>query len=70
VWIFNGWYTPTFWKINLGTVDCTEAEMSLVVEGAFLTSSVYSNPIEERGIANLTGKYHRAAYIQPKIYCK
>ncbi|XP_060569149.1 gamma-aminobutyric acid type B receptor subunit 1-like [Ruditapes philippinarum] len=54
VWIFNGWYTPTFWKINLETVDCTEVEMSLVVEGAFLTSSVYSNPIEERGIANLT----------------
>lgn len=55
--MFNGWFTPVFWKTNLQHVDCSEEEMSSVVEGAFLTSSVYYNPIEERGIANLTGEF-------------
>ncbi|XP_045169714.2 gamma-aminobutyric acid type B receptor subunit 1-like [Mercenaria mercenaria] len=68
VWIFNGWYTPLFWKTNLDTVDCTDEEMSNVVEGAFLTSSVYSNPIEERGVANLTVSEFLKLYREHPTY--
>lgn len=56
VWVFVGWYSYTFWKTNLEDADCTENEMSAVAEGAFFTSPIYNNPVEERGIANVTGE--------------
>ena len=34
---------------------CTQEQMSAAAEGAFITSSIYNNPKEERGVANLTG---------------
>jgi hypothetical protein len=57
VWVFVGWFSTTFWKVNLEGLDCTEAEMIKAAEGSFITGPVYSNPVEERGIANLTGRY-------------
>jgi hypothetical protein len=56
VWVFVGWFSSFFWRINLENVGCTVQEMDLAAEGSFITGPVYQNPIEERGVANLTGK--------------
>lgn len=55
IWVFVGWFSKTFWKVGLDEVDCTEEEMTEAAEGSFITGPVYSNPVNERGIANLTG---------------
>lgn len=64
VWVFVGWFSTNFWKIPSRDIDCTEAEMSLAVEGSFITGPVYQNPIEERGIANITGLQHNSFDVQ------
>lgn len=55
VWVFAGWYSTNFWSVNLDAIDCTEKEMAEAAEGAFLTGPIFKNPVEERGIANMTG---------------
>ncbi|KAH3719740.1 hypothetical protein DPMN_062611 [Dreissena polymorpha] len=54
--MFLGWFSETFWRANNAEVDCTVEQMDLAIEGAFLMRPIYNNPIEERGIANLTSK--------------
>ena len=43
--------------MKLDDVECTRQEMEEAAEGAFLTGPIFKNPFEERGIANLIGKY-------------
>lgn len=67
VWMFIGWYSPTFWQNDLENIDCTKEQMALVVEGAFMTGGLYKNPIDERGIANLTvSEFERRYFNHPK----
>ncbi|XP_052793446.1 gamma-aminobutyric acid type B receptor subunit 1-like [Mya arenaria] len=54
VWVFAGWYSSTFWLVKQDDIDCTQEQMALVAEGAFLTSAVNFNPREERGIHGMT----------------
>ncbi|XP_052793035.1 gamma-aminobutyric acid type B receptor subunit 1-like [Mya arenaria] len=54
VWILQGWLSTEFWSQGLEKISCTAEEMSKVVEGTFLVNPVFNNPIEERGIANMT----------------
>lgn len=61
MWILPGWYSNFFWRVNLHDVDCTEEQMDQAAEGAFLVVATYFNPIEERGIANLTGMFKAIA---------
>ena len=57
VWFFVRWFSQEFWRIKLDTenVGCTVAQMDQVAEGSFVNGFFYRNPIEERGIANMTG---------------
>ncbi|XP_045213752.2 gamma-aminobutyric acid type B receptor subunit 1-like isoform X2 [Mercenaria mercenaria] len=68
VWVFVGWYSSTFWKVRLDNLECTEEEMSMAAEGAFITGPVYSNPVEERGIANLTAREFAERYYNHPAY--
>ncbi|XP_052793612.1 gamma-aminobutyric acid type B receptor subunit 1-like [Mya arenaria] len=54
VWVFAGWFSRTFWLVKQDDIDCTPEQMALVAEGAFFTSAVHFNPIEERGIHGMT----------------
>ncbi|XP_052233278.1 gamma-aminobutyric acid type B receptor subunit 1-like [Dreissena polymorpha] len=54
VWIFPGWHSENFWQSRLDDIGCTAEQMNAAVEGSFLTSAIFYNPIEERGIANIT----------------
>ncbi|KAL4221902.1 Gamma-aminobutyric acid type B receptor subunit 1 [Mactra antiquata] len=54
VWFFVGWFSQNFWRTNLQDVDCTQHEMDLAAEGAFITGHISRNPIAERGLANRT----------------
>ncbi|XP_060600012.1 gamma-aminobutyric acid type B receptor subunit 1-like [Ruditapes philippinarum] len=68
VWVFVGWFSSFFWRINLENVGCTVQEMDLAAEGSFITGPVYQNPIEERGVANLTAKEFDALYHSHSTY--
>ncbi|XP_053374075.1 gamma-aminobutyric acid type B receptor subunit 1-like [Mercenaria mercenaria] len=68
VWVFVGWFSTTFWKRSLDNLECSEEEMSMAAEGSFITGPVYSNPIEERGIANLTAKEFADRYYMHPSY--
>ncbi|XP_052245674.1 gamma-aminobutyric acid type B receptor subunit 1-like [Dreissena polymorpha] len=54
VWIFPGWHSENFWQSRLDDIGCTAEQMNAAAEGSFLTSAIFYNPIEERGIANIT----------------
>lgn len=54
VWIMYGFFSKTFWSINLEDIDCTAEEMSLVAEGTFLIKHANNNMDEQKGIANIT----------------
>ncbi|XP_052793391.1 gamma-aminobutyric acid type B receptor subunit 1-like [Mya arenaria] len=54
VWVFAGWYSSTFWLVKQNDIDCTQEQMALVADGAFLTSAVNFNPREEKGIHGMT----------------
>lgn len=69
MWVFVGWFSATFWRIDLDDLECTEDEMDLVAEGAFVTGPVYQNPVEERGIANLTGENVEAYAMAVCLFC-
>lgn len=68
VWLLPGWYSDFFWREHNHEVDCTVEEMEQAAEGVFLVVSVYFNPVEERGVANLTGmlllKLDQAAVVK------
>ncbi|XP_053374078.1 gamma-aminobutyric acid type B receptor subunit 1-like [Mercenaria mercenaria] len=68
VWIFTGWYSQNFWKEKLENIDCTEKEMVLAVEGAFLSRGVIRNPTDEKGIANITANEFDDAYFSHPEY--
>ncbi|XP_045167680.2 gamma-aminobutyric acid type B receptor subunit 1-like [Mercenaria mercenaria] len=68
VWVFVGWFSSYFWRVHLDNVACTEYEMDLAAEGAFITGPVYQNPTEERGIANLTAKEFDYLYHHHETY--
>ena len=55
VWILPNWFSYDWWR-PLGDVSCTLEEMVQATEGVFLMGSFVRNHIEERGIAELTGK--------------
>ncbi|XP_052793022.1 gamma-aminobutyric acid type B receptor subunit 1-like [Mya arenaria] len=54
VWIMPGWFTNEFWKDDIGSLSCTLEQITEVVEGAIFAGPIWDNPIEERGIANMT----------------
>ncbi|XP_045169675.1 gamma-aminobutyric acid type B receptor subunit 1-like [Mercenaria mercenaria] len=68
VWMFVGWYSKTFWKVDLDEVDCTEEQMTLTVEGAFITGAVFMNPVEEKGIAGITATEFEMTYFNHPTY--
>ncbi|XP_053374069.1 gamma-aminobutyric acid type B receptor subunit 1-like [Mercenaria mercenaria] len=68
VWVFAGWYSTNFWRENLDEVDCTKEEMEEAGEGAFFTGPVFKNPIEERGVADLTAKEFEERYYSHPTY--
>ncbi|XP_045168365.2 gamma-aminobutyric acid type B receptor subunit 2-like [Mercenaria mercenaria] len=68
VWVFVGWYSSHFWRVNLDNVKCLEHEMDLAAEGSFITGPVFQNPVEERGFANLTAKEFDYLYHHHKTY--
>ncbi|XP_052245676.1 gamma-aminobutyric acid type B receptor subunit 1-like [Dreissena polymorpha] len=68
VWMFLGWFSETFWRANNAEVDCTVEQMDLAIEGAFLMRPIYNNPIEERGIANLTNLEFMARFLRHPDY--
>ena len=57
VWVFYGWFSTEFWRINLDNVPCTEEEMEQAADGAFTFGYYFRNRINERGIAGITGAY-------------
>lgn len=54
VWIFLGYLSKYFWRVDLDDVHCTLEDMEQVADGMFLTKFTDINPIPERGIANVT----------------
>ena len=54
VWFFYGWYSSEFWRTKLDDVPCTEEEMELAADGAFVFGYFFYNQRDERGIADLT----------------
>ena len=59
VWIFASWFGVNFWRENLDGVPCTAGEMDAAAEGAFVMGFHFRNPVEERGVAGITGRYIR-----------
>lgn len=57
VWIFYGWYSLEFWRINLHDIPCSEEEMELAADGSFVIGYYVMNPVIQRGVANLTGLF-------------
>lgn len=55
VWMFYGWYSSEFWRINLDNVPCSEEEMELAADGAFVIGYYFRDRVIRRGIAGLTG---------------
>ncbi|XP_060583730.1 gamma-aminobutyric acid type B receptor subunit 1-like [Ruditapes philippinarum] len=70
VWMFPSFFTSTFWKQKLDRHGCTESQMKLVVEGIFLTVNVNRNPVDIRGIANITVSEFDNAYINSTEYSR
>ncbi|XP_053374068.1 gamma-aminobutyric acid type B receptor subunit 1-like [Mercenaria mercenaria] len=68
VWVFAGWYSTNFWRENLDEVDCTREEMEEAGEGAFFTGPIFKNPIEEKGVADLTAKEFEERYYSHPTY--
>ncbi|KAL4221901.1 G-protein coupled GABA receptor [Mactra antiquata] len=68
IWVFVGWYSANFWQTNLDNIDCTEEEMSAAAEGSFITGPVYKNPVEERGLANITAQEFDERYFNYPTY--
>lgn len=56
VWMLQGYYAADFWKTNPAETDCTTEEMERAVEGSFLIRNLNINPVEKKGLANLTCK--------------
>ncbi|XP_052793057.1 gamma-aminobutyric acid type B receptor subunit 1-like [Mya arenaria] len=70
VWILQGWFSEVFWKQGLESISCTAEELSQVAEGVFLIRPVFNNPIEERGIANMTNSEFMQRYLNHPEYSK
>ena len=58
IWVFHGWYSTEFWRINLDDVPCSVEEMEKAADGAFVLGFYYRNRLIERGIAGLTGNFN------------
>ncbi|XP_052256428.1 gamma-aminobutyric acid type B receptor subunit 1-like [Dreissena polymorpha] len=68
VWIFPGWYAENFWQTHQNDIGCTSEQMNAAVEGSFLTSAIFYNPIEERGIANITSSEFQKRFTSHPSY--
>ncbi|KAH3769086.1 hypothetical protein DPMN_170333, partial [Dreissena polymorpha] len=54
VWVFVGWFSERFWLISDPLIGCTPEQMAQAAEGAFLTSAVPFNPVDEIGVGGMT----------------
>ncbi|KAL5007635.1 hypothetical protein ScPMuIL_016441 [Solemya velum] len=62
VWFFPGWFNDGWWKVDPEQTGCTFEEMLEAAEGLIATSFFYWNPLEERGVANITSGEFRVLY--------
>lgn len=68
VWVFLGYYAAQFWTDGLEETGCTAEEMALAVEGIFLITYADANPVEKKGLANLTCWYTLLKLFESSVH--
>lgn len=63
VWFLPGWFNDRWWEKNVSHISCTPEQISLVADGYISTGPVYLNPVEEKGIADLTSSEYLEEFI-------